>query len=153
MSTTGSATDGVCGFSVNATISSSPRRRFAGGVVDVGSRAVAEPTTVSVDGTLAGDGRLKKNDVMGFSGFCALPLPRFILARPARIHTKRAVDVCLTEPRSRVGSNVNNTHQPSLNERQLVSCNLQACWKSRTHGTSDGRCTAELQAELQKLQM
>ena len=40
-------------------------------------------------GAFAGDGCLKKNDVMGFSAFFALPppgagLPRFILARPAR---------------------------------------------------------------------
>ena len=81
---------GVGGFCVTGAAggsSSEPRRRFEGGL------ALAFSSSSTTDGfaagAFAGDGCLKKNDVMGFSTFFELPppeagLPRFILARPAR---------------------------------------------------------------------
>lgn len=80
---------GVGGFCVTGAAKGSwsePRRRFAGGLALVSSSTTTDGFAA---GAFAGDGCLKKNDVMGFSAFFALPppgagLPRFILARPAR---------------------------------------------------------------------
>lgn len=80
---------GVGGFCVTGAAKGSwsePRRRFEGGLALVSSSTTTDGFAA---GAFAGDGCLKKNDVMGFSAFFALPppgagLPRFILARPAR---------------------------------------------------------------------